>query len=349
MITIIKIVFEGGCMKSIITVFLMLVSLFSASAYSMDANLEQCINEQVKSSRVAVASITEISCSSLNIESIEGIEVLESLMAIDLTNNLISDFSPLVNLKSKNLRVAYLSDNRLPCSDLVKTIEQLNGMITLGLDRHSCVGEKTEPKKPNPVPTPTPKPPREPGKKTPPTPPKKPTPPSIPKRPTPPKPPLPPGKLPKPGRQGEGSNKGLTGVEVYKKECAICHGETGEGTDRGYPLRFVKSRFFQYVTREGRKLPPEFDIDMPAYDEEIVSHLQMTEMVEFLHSFEKPQTGKDLYFYYCENCHGPRGIGGVSREKIYGEDSEEMEEAVREGHHRGEMWDRRVYASLELL
>ena len=54
MITIIKIVFEGGCMKSIIAVFLMLVSLFSASAYSMDANLEQCINEQVKSSRVAV-------------------------------------------------------------------------------------------------------------------------------------------------------------------------------------------------------------------------------------------------------------------------------------------------------
>ena len=69
------------------------------------------------------------------------------------------------------------------------------------------------------------------------------------------------------------------------------------------------------MTREGRKLPPEFDIDMPAYDEGIVSHLQMTEMVEFLHSFEKPQTGKDLYFYYCENCHGPRGIGGVSERK----------------------------------
>ena len=77
----------------------------------------------------------------------------------------------------------------------------------------------------------------------------------------------------------------------------------------------------------------------------------MTEMVEFLHNFEKPQTGKDLYFYYCENCHEDLEVlAELVERKIYGEDSEEMERSCWEGHHRGEMWDREsICTSLELL
>ena len=126
-----------------------------------------------------------------------------------------------------------------------------------------------------------------PGPKVPPRPPMPPAPPK------PPMPPAPPSDKPKPGRQGEGSNKGLTGVEVYQKECAVCHGKEGEGTERGYPLKFVKSRFAELVTRQGRKIPPEFEIDMPAYDEEIVSRKQMTEMLDYLWDFPQPESGKN--------------------------------------------------------
>ena len=159
-------------------------------------------------------------------------------------------------------------------------------------------------------------------------------------------PPAPPSDKPKPrSPRGKVVTKAL-GVEVYQKECAVCHGKEGEGTERGYPLKFVKSRFAELVTRRGRKIPPEFEIDMPAYDEEIVSRKQMTEMLDYLWDFPQPESGKELYFYYCQNCHGVRGFGGVSREGISGESYRSLRKYTRKGKHRGsmrELWRRDEY------
>ena len=275
----------------------LIIMTYSTQIFGMDANLEKCIRSKVSESGTSASRITELSCSSRNIVSIAGIEDLESIMALDLSDNKITDFSPIKKLKTKNLRVIYVTGNKIKCDDFDKAFEALNGLMVLGLDRAKCVSKET------PIPPSKPTPP---GSSQPPAPPSPPQrPPMPPQRPPrPPMPPKPPSGKPKPGRQGEGSNKGLTGVEVYKKECAVCHGEEGEGTERGYPLRFVKWRFAELVTRRGREYPPEFEIDMPAYDEEIVSNQQMNEMLNYLYSFPKPETGKELYFYYCQNCHG---------------------------------------------
>lgn len=312
------------CLFSIVLV------AYSGLSVGMDAALETCIKAKVKDSSLSASTINELSCTNKGIKSIAGIENLSSLMALDLSNNLISDFSPILRLKAKSLRVLYISKNRIPCAELESLKSQLSGLLVLGLDRSNCVNELP---KPTPTPTPTPKQPGKPGPKIPPRPPRPPMPPA------PPRPPAPPSDKPKPGRQGEGSNKGLSGVEVYQKECAICHGKEGEGTERGYPLKFVKKRFAELVTRKGRKIPPEYEIDMPAYDEEIVSRQQMNEMLDYLSNFPQPQSGKQLYFYYCQNCHGDRGYGGVSREGISSESYKSLRKYTRKGKHRGAMWE----------
>ena len=85
---------------------------------------------------------------------------------------------------------------------------------------------------------------------------------------------------------------------------------------------------------------------MPAYDEEIVSNQQMNEMLNYLYSFPKPETGKELYFYYCQNCHGVRGYGGVSGEDIGTESYKSLRKYTRRGKHReamGQLWRRDEY------
>ena len=142
-----------------------------------------------------------------------------------------------------------------------------------------------------------------------------------------PQPPQPPG-------DDDDSNEGLSGIEVYLKECAVCHGDEGEGTERGYRIQFPVRKFAKAITRKGREGNPYFEIEMPAYDRKMVSDRQMDEMWDFLHSVARPSTGQGIYETFCANCHGVDGRGGLSRESVLGE-LDEVEEYVREG----EGWD----------
>ncbi|SMF07118.1 c-type cytochrome [Pseudobacteriovorax antillogorgiicola] len=171
----------------------------------------------------------------------------------------------------------------------------------------------------------------------PPTPPTPPTPPGPTPPPSPgdPQPPTPPGG-------GDDSNFGLSGKEVYLKECAVCHGEIGEGTERGYRIQFPVRGFATYITRHGRKNHPDFDIDMPAYSRELISDQQMREMWDYLHNLPRPRTGKKVYETFCANCHGLDGRGGMSGESVLGE-LDEVYEYVREGEGYNNYWSRTDY------
>ncbi|NRA64223.1 MAG: c-type cytochrome [Pseudobacteriovorax sp.] len=159
--------------------------------------------------------------------------------------------------------------------------------------------------------------------------------------PSPPTPPTPPNP-PQPVPPDDDSNEGLTGIEVYMKECAVCHGDKGEGTPRGYRIQFPTRDFATYITRRGRTGNPYFTIPMPAYDRKLVSDKQLREMWDYLHDQERPQTGKQLYETFCANCHGLDGRGGLSRESVLGE-LDELWEAIREGEGYNNYWSRRGY------
>ena len=105
----------------------------------------------------------------------------------------------------------------------------------------------------------------------------------------------------------------LSGREYYDAKCASCHGDQGEGTPKGYPIRFVQRGFGEWVIKNGRT-GGEFTSDMPAYPN--ITDTQLDEMITWLDSFDHPTSGDRLYVAFCGNCHGELGLGGYSGKKI---------------------------------
>jgi len=64
-----------------------------------------------------VEDVKELGCSHYEIKSLEGIEVFEELLAIDLSHNPIEDYAPLHAL-GRNLSFVWLWDNSIRCEDL---------------------------------------------------------------------------------------------------------------------------------------------------------------------------------------------------------------------------------------
>jgi mono/diheme cytochrome c family protein len=123
-------------------------------------------------------------------------------------------------------------------------------------------------------------------------------------------PPLPPGDDPPP------SDQTLSGEEIYQRECALCHGKQGEGTERGYPLRKPYRPYATHVTREGRAGNPAYAIPMPAYSEAVISDLKLAEIWNFLDRQTSESSGEDFYRAYCQNCHGVDARGGMSQQAL---------------------------------
>ncbi len=102
----------------------------------------------------------------------------------------------------------------------------------------------------------------------------------------------------------------LSGQEYYQRECAICHGLNGEGTERGSAITRTHKVYGSQVIREGRSGSKTYAIPMPAYSRDELTARQLAEIWQMLGEKPKPDTGAGLYRAYCENCHGSHGSGG---------------------------------------
>ena len=127
--------------------------------------------------------------------------------------------------------------------------------------------------------------------------------------------------------EGNSSKAVTAGEKLYKKNCLVCHGETGrgEGANAGTAInsqKFLSSvsdkDLYNYVKygREGT--------GMPAYGPRL-SEKQLTNLVAFMRDwqteemkFDVPKTiegdldrGKAQYNLYCLNCHGEAGAGKI--------------------------------------
>ena len=75
-----------------------------------DPNLQGCLNQTLSSSQLEdPADITLLACPSAGIESLVGIQNLSNLEQLDLSDNAITDLSPLAGLKK--LRVLSIPNN----------------------------------------------------------------------------------------------------------------------------------------------------------------------------------------------------------------------------------------------
>lgn len=118
--------------------------------------------------------------------------------------------------------------------------------------------------------------------------------------------------------------------DVYASECAACHGASGEGADRGPPIRNPVVPYATWVVRNGRPGSGYADA-MPPYGEGEVTPAELGEMLAWLSAMPKPADGAGLYRIFCGNCHGPTGRGGPTGQSIVGEGVGEWIEVVREG------------------
>ena len=96
----------------------------NATAYRFaDPGLQGCVNFAMQQPNAALDSITVLSCSGWEIESLEGIGALRALQFLDLSNNRVTSVAALSALR--RLSSISLTDNK------VRDIAPLNSMSTL--------------------------------------------------------------------------------------------------------------------------------------------------------------------------------------------------------------------------
>lgn len=96
----------------------------NATAYRFaDPGLQGCVNFAMQQANAALDTITVLSCSGWEIESIDGIATLQALQFVDISNNRISSLAPLSQLT--RLSSISAADNR------IRDITPLIGISTL--------------------------------------------------------------------------------------------------------------------------------------------------------------------------------------------------------------------------
>ena len=114
----------------------------------------------------------------------------------------------------------------------------------------------------------------------------------------------------------------LAGANLYAKNCAVCHGETGNG-GMGVPLALasfqatIDDDYLRRTIRHGR--PGRV---MPAFN--TLSDAEVDAIVKYVRNWNKgptrtfamqrvngdPKHGKQLFGQHCAACHGTNGEGG---------------------------------------
>lgn len=129
-------------------------------------------------------------------------------------------------------------------------------------------------------------------------------------------------------------------IDVYRDNCASCHGAEGNGTADAPQIREPVHAYATYVIRNGRASEMGFPQAMPAFAADEIPDL--APIFEVLDRTPRPTDGAGLYARFCGNCHGADASGGRVGESAK-EDRGEIFEKVREGKGGSNFGARKKY------
>lgn len=149
-----------------------------------------------------------------------------------------------------------------------------------------------------------------------------------------------------------------SGADIYREDCAWCHGDRAQGTSRGPSLHGVGSASVDFMLSTGRMPIPRV-VDNPPrseprYDPEQIDALTSYIAEAFGEGIAVPSvdpaagdlaTGLDLYEANCAACHSSTGIGdaltnGLEAPSVLEATPRQVAEAIRiggAGVHSGNM------------
>lgn len=140
---------------------------------------------------------------------------------------------------------------------------------------------------------------------------------------------------------------GQRGAELYRQHCASCHGEQGQGSQRGPSLVGVGPASVDFQVGTGRMPIPD-EMPQPRRDEPVFSADEIAALVDHVASFggggpQVPRVvpgdlpaGREIFAANCAPCHGATGAGaaltdGRDAPPLYEATAVQIAEAVRVG------------------
>ncbi|MEU0151331.1 cytochrome bc1 complex diheme cytochrome c subunit [Micromonospora fulviviridis] len=140
---------------------------------------------------------------------------------------------------------------------------------------------------------------------------------------------------------------GPRGEELFRQNCASCHGEQGQGAQRGPSLVGVGPASVDFQLSTGRMPVPD-EVQQSRHREPVFSAEEIGALVDHVASFGGggPQiprvspgsltAGRELFAVNCAPCHGATGAGasltnGWIAPPLYDATSVQVAEAIRVG------------------
>lgn len=148
--------------------------------------------------------------------------------------------------------------------------------------------------------------------------------------------------------KSDGATKGDGAVKVetaFARNCAICHGDDGQGTSSAPQIQNPVVGYATWVVRNGRASTMGFTGAMPVATEAAVPQRELDEIFAFLGQFPHPTDGEGLYVRFCGNCHGADAKGGATGESLFKAAAKDADviSMVRKGHNGTTYSDRKRY------
>lgn len=113
------------------------------------------------------------------------------------------------------------------------------------------------------------------------------------------------------------------GTKLYQQSCASCHGQQGEGSQRGPALIGVGPADTDFQLSTGR-MPLDRERNSDVHRDPVFSPAEISALVQHVASFPPgggPQipvvsrgdvhSGRELYLTYCSACHSAAGVGAT--------------------------------------
>lgn len=108
----------------------------TAGARFPDPGLQSCVNVALRETEDSLEEIDILSCSNLEIESLQGIDALSALEFLDVTGNELEHLDPLRRLR--NLTSVNAPDNQLTDISALQEIPTLTSAVLQGNPRIPC-------------------------------------------------------------------------------------------------------------------------------------------------------------------------------------------------------------------